>query len=336
MSSPPPRFSQLRWLQNVTCVAAVLAGMALFLVGLFDSDLTPRFWVMLTGGAVVFVAIVVLSTTPLLLKIESTLSRQLSETRDLCDSVKIQLEQLRTIEVNTRISDAAKALTHREQELEAVRKAIRDDIRNEKWEAALNLVSEIEVRFGYRQEAERLRGELEEARSDAIEAKLAEAVELIERQFEMHQWERADREIDRLLHALPNDATALGLRQKMRELKNRHKTELRKFWDEAVRKNDTDHAIELLKELDQYLTASEAAALQESARNVFKEKLLQLGVQFKFAVSERRWNDALETGLELIREFPNARMANEVREALDRLRELARHGGDQLIVKSKN
>jgi len=38
------------------------------------------------------------------------------------------------------------------------------------------------------------------------------------------------------------------------------------------------------------------------------------------------WQDALGIGLELIREFPNARMANEVREALDTLRERRRQG----------
>ena len=47
-------------------------------------------------------------------------------------------------------------------------------------------------------------------------------------------------------------------------------------------------------------------------------------MQFRFAVSERRWQDALDIGLELIRDFPNARMANEVREVMDTLRERAR------------
>ena len=110
----------------------------------------------------------------------------------------------------------------------------------------------------------------------------------------------------------------------MKVLKEQHKKELKREWDEAVRRNDTDLAIDILKELDQYLSPAEAQELQDSARNVFKEKLLQLGVQFRFAVNEKRWTDALTIGLELIRDFPNARMANEVRDALDTLRERAR------------
>lgn len=326
MYSSPGRFSQLRWLQTIVCLLAILGGLLLIGLGLIDADVSARSWFLVVGAVILFLSIVVLSFTPLLLKIEATLARQLGEFRDLNEAMNRQLEQLQTIAHNTRISDAAKSLTHREQELEALRAAIREDIRNEKWEAALNLVSEIDRRFGYKQEAERIRQELEEARQEAIQSKLSEAVELIERQFQLHQWERAEREIDRLLHALPNDLTALGLRQRMKELKLQHKNELKKAWDDAVRRNDTDHAIDILREMDQYMTASEAQSLQESARHVFKEKLLQLGVQFRFAVTERRWQDALDTGLELIRDFPNARMANEVREALDTLRERARQG----------
>jgi hypothetical protein len=110
----------------------------------------------------------------------------------------------------------------------------------------------------------------------------------------------------------------------MAALQEEHKQELRLEWDEAVRRNDTDRAIDVLKELDQYLSAAEVQALQSSARDVFKEKLLQLGVQFRFAVTEKRWSDALATGLELIRDFPKARMATEVREAMDTLRERSR------------
>jgi hypothetical protein len=65
-------------------------------------------------------------------------------------------------------------------------------------------------------------------------------------------------------------------------------------------------------------------AIQSTARTVFKEKLLQLGVQFRFAVQGKRWQDAVDIGLELIREFPNARMAHEVRERIETLRERAR------------
>ena len=147
---------------------------------------------------------------------------------------------------------------------------------------------------------------------------------MVESHLQSHEWDRAQTGIDRLLQALPDSPQVLALQNHMQDLKDQHKQELRLAWDEAVRRSDTDRAIDVLKALDPYISSSEVQELQGSARNVFKEKLLQLGVQFRFAVKERRWSDALEVGLELVRDFPNARMANEVRESLDTLRERAR------------
>jgi hypothetical protein len=78
-----------------------------------------------------------------------------------------------------------------------------------------------------------------------------------------------------------------------------------------------------LQQLDQYVTRKEAAELADSARGVFKAKLVNLGVQFGLAVHEQRWREALEVGLQITEEFPNTRMAREVSEKLDALRRRA-------------
>ena len=327
MAVAPGRFSQLRWLQNVACVTAIVGSVILIGLGIVryaSSGVVVTAWMIAAGGFVLFIAVMLMTLTPLILKIESTTARQLSELRDLNEILVKQVALLGSVAENTRISDAAKALAHRDQESDALRTAIRDDVRNEKWELALNLVDEMERRFGYKEEADRLRDEVDEARNIAIQAKLQEAIEMIESHFQSHQWDRAQGEIDRLLNALPDDAMVLGLQDRMKVLMEEHKQELKLAWEEAVRRSDTDLAIDILKDLDQYLSPAEAQALQSSARDVFKEKLLQRGVQFRFAVTEKRWSDALTIGLELMREFPNTRMANEVREALDTLRERAR------------
>lgn len=327
MAVVPGRFSQLRWLQNVVCVTAIVGSVILIGLGIVryaSSGEVASAWMIAAGGFVLFIAVMLMTLTPLILKIESTTARQLSELRDLNEILVKQVALLGSVAENTRISDAAKALAHRDQESDALRTAIRDDVRNEKWELALNLVDEMERRFGYKEEADRLRDEVDEARNIAIQARLQEAIEMIESHFQSHQWDRAQGEIDRLLNALPDDAMVLGLQDRMKVLMEEHKQELKLAWEEAVRRSDTDLAIDILKDLDQYLSPAEAQALQSSARDVFKEKLLQRGVQFRFAVNEKRWSDALTIGLELMREFPNTRMANEVREALDTLRERAR------------
>ena len=46
-------------------------------------------------------------------------------------------------------------------------------------------------------------------------------------------------------------------------------------------------------------------------------------MQFKLAVSDKEWTQAVRIGEQIIREFPNTKMADEVRSRLDLLRERA-------------
>jgi len=79
--------------------------------------------------------------------------------------------------------------------------------------------------------------------------------------------------------------------------------------------------------LDQYLTSSEGLALQEAAKDVFKTKLHNLGVQFSLAVSGKSWAKALQVGREIARNFPNSKIAGEIREKLSVLEQRAQQGG---------
>jgi hypothetical protein len=73
------------------------------------------------------------------------------------------------------------------------------------------------------------------------------------------------------------------------------------------------------------LTPAEALALQESASTVFKTKLHNMGVEFSVAVAEQNWKKALETGRDIVQNFPNSRMAAEIRGKLDILLERAKN-----------
>ena len=328
MAGPPIRFSQLRWLQNATCILGLLGAVLLMILALAGYGQSASLWMFAAGALALGFMVLVMTLAPVLFKMEATLSRELDELRSFREGVARKFATLDSIAESTRISDSAKSLAHRDQELNALREAIRGDIRVERWDAALSLIDEMERRFGYREEADRIREELDDARNAKIQSRLVEAVEMIESHFQSREWDRAQHEIDRLMTALPNEPRVLALTDRLHSARELHKHELKAAWDDAVRRSDTDHAIDVLKELDQYLSPAEAQNLQTSARHVFKEKLLQFGIQFRFAVNERRWQDALDIGLELIRDFPNARMANEVREVLDTLRERARQVTD--------
>jgi outer membrane protein assembly factor BamD (BamD/ComL family) len=60
--------------------------------------------------------------------------------------------------------------------------------------------------------------------------------------------------------------------------------------------------------------------MEESARGVFRAKLHNLGVQFAICVTDQRWAEAIEVGEQIISEYPNTRMASEVRSKMDQLR----------------
>ncbi len=128
-------------------------------------------------------------------------------------------------------------------------------------------------------------------------------------------------QIEGLIKAFPNADAARVLRQKLFVAKGKHKKVLLSAWDESVKEQDTDRGLEILKQLDLYLTPNEALALQEAAKDIFKSKLHNLGVQFSLAVSDRNWDDALKVGQQIIEDFPNSRMSGEIREKLSVLKQ---------------
>jgi hypothetical protein len=111
------------------------------------------------------------------------------------------------------------------------------------------------------------------------------------------------------------------MRQKLLDKKEDRKKILLTAWDDAVKRQVTDRSLEILRELDMYLTPNEGLALQEAAKDVFRNKLHNLGVQFSLAVSGRQWDKALQTGRQITRDFPNSKMAEEIREKWDVLKQ---------------
>ena len=59
------------------------------------------------------------------------------------------------------------------------------------------------------------------------------------------------------------------------------------------------------------------------ARGVIGKKRQNLGVQFKLAVADHEWIDALHVGEQIIADFPNTKMADEVLSMMDLLKERA-------------
>jgi hypothetical protein len=221
------------------------------------------------------------------------------------------------------LSDEARSLIYRDREIEAFRETVQADLTRQDYKAAAEHIEAIEKRFGYAEEAARLRKEAEESRKATVAEKLEQAFGRLQRIVDQRDWARAQREAQRIAQIFPEDPKVASLPQRIEKARLQTKRQLLAQYGEAVAKNDVEAGVRLLKELDSYLAPQEAAALAESARGIFHAKLVNMGVQFSIHVADERWEGALATGEEIVREFPNTKMAQEVREKLDLLRQRA-------------
>jgi hypothetical protein len=221
------------------------------------------------------------------------------------------------------ISERAKGIAFRESERDALRRAIREEMHRKDWDAAMVLANEIEAVFGYKQEADKLRDEIYAQRDGEIRKIIHEGLASIDRHCRAEQWTSALRDAERLMNLFPQDGGVMNLPVEIENRRQNHKKQLLDSYNDAVTRHDVDGSIEILKKLDAYLTPAEGEAMQESARQVFKDKLLLLGQQFTLSVRDHNWNEAIRLGESIVKEFPNSRMAQEVRDKMELLRQRA-------------
>jgi len=221
------------------------------------------------------------------------------------------------------ISERAKGIAFRESERDALRRAIREEMHRKDYDAAVMLANEIESVFGYKQEADRFREEIYNSRDAEVRKIVNEALGNIDRACQAEQWTNALREAERVMAILPNDAQVRNLPNEIEARRQAYKRQLLDGYSDAVNRHDVDGWIEILKRLDPYLTPAEAEALQESARQMFKDKLMLLGQQFTLSVRDHNWNEAIRVGENIVKEFPNSRMATEVRDKMELLKQRA-------------
>ncbi|MCK5272533.1 MAG: hypothetical protein KAJ52_08140 [Sedimentisphaerales bacterium] len=227
---------------------------------------------------------------------------------------------------NLLLSDSIKSVAFRDNDQAVLKEAIKQDSRREKWESAELLIDELERRFGCRVEAQQLREELLSYRNASTREKIASSVKNIESLWMIHSYADAQKEVENLLQLYPDDEQILNLKGQTEKRRDGHKKELLDRLHQTVESNDVEQGVEILKLLDPYLTVSEAAALEESARDVFRAKLHNMGVQFSLFVTEKKWTQALNVGRHIIDEYPNSRMAQEVRDKMDALEQRAAVG----------
>lgn len=309
--------------------AVVLAVVAVptFAVGIYLAA-TGKGWAMIAAGCASIVGLGI--AWPLLQTMEQSGRSSMDCITDFVGPFNERMQQmsvmLNTITEQQLISDRTKQVAYRTRDREALRRAIHEEIANKDWEAALVLANDMEQIFGYRQEAARHRHDVEQKYHEVMRKEVAEGVAAVEKHIRGEKWQEALAEAHRIAQSFPTDEQAHNLPQHVEQRRAGHKRQLIESWQEAIARRDVDGSIEILRKLDPYLTPQEAEAMQEPARNLFKEKLNSLRTQITLAVQDHRWAEALRLGDQIIRDFPNTRAAQEVRDMMPALRDRASEG----------
>jgi hypothetical protein len=305
-------------------VAALLVALVAFIFGSYLASHNRGFELLAAG---VLSLLGVLVTWPIAASISASRKAADEERVVIIHTLTDRLQQiaqiLTTLSEQQLLSDRAKSVAYREKDRQALRSAIREEMNAKDWDAALVLANEMETQFGYKQEAAVLRAEINNNRSEVVAQQIADATAVVEEHVRLERWSQAMREAEQIIQIYPNEERATRLPQEIENRRQGHKRQLLDSWKDSVTRNDIDGSIEILKKVDPYLTPAEAASMQETARGIFRERLNQLRDRFAKAVHDENWSEAVRLGEMIMSEHPNSRLALEVRDTMETLRQRA-------------
>ncbi len=309
-----------RWHIVVVGVALPIVALTLFtdVFGKSGTDLDRQLVLML--GALIFLG-ALLAMLSRLVKIVDALRDNSERLKDLAGAMEKISAELSQINHSTRVSETAKAIAFRDEDRQSLRDAVFDKLQQQDFAAADTLIDEIARRSEYKELAEQLRAQARRYHDATDQERVQQSIAHIQKLLDEAQWARASAQIEGLIKTHPDNERVRALRQLLLDKKQGRKRILLAAWDDAVQAQETDRSLQILKELDLYLTPNEALALQEAARDVFRTKLHNLGVQFAIAVTEKQWAGALDVGQQIMSDFPNSKMCEEIRGKLDVLRQ---------------
>lgn len=310
------------------CLALIIFGVVLMDRRGGSADTTAAIF----QGVGALGMIIVLAVAP----VTWQLRRQAAARAAISRKADAMIESVRRLADSTALSDDARRVLNRGAERDLLCRAIEEDIQTQAWDAALVLCEELADRFGYRQDAEEFRARIEMARHEIQERRVNDSIARLDGLIVQRRWDVAQREAMRIRRLYPDSTRTERLRERVEQAKMVYKSDLERRFLDAAQHSRVDEAMNLLKELDAYLTEQEAEPLREVARGVIGKARENLGAQFKIAVQDRQWGQAAALGRKIINEFPNTRMATEVRGMLDGILSRANAGTHAEPIATRN
>lgn len=313
------RYSSGRNAARFAVWAAVLAAIICTLLVLVGTSTREDAPVFLAAGAIGFIVTIVGVGVGLAIAEQGG-----GHSDHLAEQVRNLGRAVSELREQQALSEDARRVINRRRDREVLRAAIEEDIAGEHWDAAMVLVEELANRFGYRADAEEFRARIEQARYDTVQRRVADAMQKVDELLVQRRWDQAMAEALRLRRIYPESPQAQMVRERVENARAIYKADLERRFLQCAEQSRVDEAMTLLKELDGYLTEAEAGPYREVARGVIGKARENLGARFKLAVQDRRWEEASHVGHQIIEQFPNTRMAEEVRALMDTIRARSR------------
>ena len=305
----------------VIYIAVAVVILHVFFTGIFETSAdgsTSQVVPLLVFLILLFAVIIVLSK---LFKVLEAVKANAAKLEEIISITEKNRQTLLQLEQNARLSESVKAITFSHENQQSLRQTVFAKLQQKDFKAVNKIIAEIYDSTLYEELARQLQIEADRYRDSSDHERTNQVINNIEQLLEEYKWTEASDQVEKLIDVEPESEKLKEMRQKLIDKKAERKKILLTAWDDAVKRQATDRSLEILKELDMYLTPNEGIALQEAARDVFRNKLHNIGVQFSLAVSGRQWDKAIEAGKQIIHDFPNSKMAGEIRDSMDVLKE---------------
>ena len=264
---------------------------------------------------------VILTMLSRVIKILDALKDNSTKLEELTKSLGEVHTGLKKINQTSLMSDAVKSIAFRDADRQSLREIVFEKLQARDFDTANEIIKEVEKLPEYEDLAQELKEQSEKFQNATEQERVSQLIAHIEKLIDEAKWARASAQIEGLIRAHPDSEQAKNMRIVFFERKQERKRILLAAWDDAVTNQETDRSLEILKELDSYLSPNEASALQEAASGIFRTKLHKLGMKFSIAVTEKRWAEALVLGQQIMHDFPNSKMCQEIYTKLDVLKQ---------------
>ena len=215
------------------------------------------------------------------------------------------------------LSDNAKRILYRDRELNLLRKTVETDLHAGDFHAALVHCDQMGTVFGAVEEAEALRLQVQSIIREQHEARIQNEMKNLQTLLDARKWVEAYQFAARLRRLFPESPLLHDIEQLIIDHRTAYRHQLEDKFVEAAKHDNPEMAMKLLIELDRYLTPEEARKFRDTADSVITTYRDNLGARFKMAVSDHRWQEAIEFGEAIMSQFPNTKMAEEVKAMIE-------------------